>query len=134
LKASVTAKELEEASKGTLEKLGCKFYTNRTAEITEYEVIEPVNIIIRVSRMPSGHRFSRFGTLLPGLPDSGSGRQMSNLEIVLPEQSTPASQMASQFVGELLGALPRKPWQGLSLFETRSARADWNSWLRDARK
>jgi hypothetical protein len=133
LKASLTAKELEEASKGTLGKLGCKFYTNRTAEITEFEVIEPVNLIVRISKMPSGHPFSRFGTLFGNLPSSGSNRQMSNLEIVLQEQSTSASQVASQFVDVLLGALPRKPWQGLSPFETMSAKVDWNSWLRKAR-
>lgn len=132
MKASITAKELEEASVKVLEKLGCKFYTNRTTEITEFEVIEPVSIIVRISKTLGGHQFTRFGTLFASLPDTGSHREMSNMEIVLPERSTSASQIAARFVQDLLDALPKKPWQGLGTFETINTRADWNSWLRKA--
>jgi len=133
LKASLTTNELEEASRRALEELGCRFYTNRTIQITEYEVIEPVSMIIRITRVSNGPSFTRFGTLFTNILDSSSKREISDLDVVLPEYSTSASQLASEFVRALLGTLSKKPWQGLNLSEGVDAKADWNSWLRRTR-
>jgi hypothetical protein len=125
MKASFPANELGDASKRVLEELGYEFYVNKTIEITEFEVIKPASILLRVTRLPVEPPMTRMGTLF-GWTDGPRNRgETCELEIVVREKNSSSLQVAALFVDRLVSTLTKKPWQGLGSFE----RAAWNSWL-----
>jgi hypothetical protein len=64
--------------------------------------------------------------MLGGL-DMRAQKKEVNVAVVL-SQEEGAKDSAAKFVGELMAALPKEPWQGLGFMQRITAKSLWRRW------
>lgn len=115
--------KLAASSDEVLKRLGFRFYKNQSRDVVEFEVLEPADFLVRIESLDGMTRPQSFFGVLGVF---GGGDTVGNAFSVVygAEESRSKTHVAS-FVKELLGALPRKPWDGLGFIEKRTSKAYW---------
>lgn len=126
MKTSIPYREVADALESVLREANCVFHRSSSRNFLEFHVQEPTEIIFRVIHLEERvYPSIIFGFLLP----SRQG-ECTDLEIITRE-SEGSKDLASRLISELVKRLPRKPWEGLGLIESRTSKALWEEWIRD---
>ena len=123
MKAANSLKELSRASEVALGRLGYEFGRGGTQSVVEFAVTKPFAFSVVLEEMASPYAHDRLlGFLSPA-------QIRSNVFISVLEEDPQRIAAASAFVREMVDGLKRKPWKGLGIVGSRTAKILWDRWL-----
>lgn len=128
MKAANSLKELARASEAALGRLGYEYGRGGTQGVVEFTVRRPFAFSVVVEELASPYTHDRLLGFL------STAQTRSNVFISGLEDDPQQVAAASAFVREMVGGLKRKPWKGLGIVSSRTAKILWDRWLEpDAR-
>ena len=123
MKSGLSFSTLVRTSESVLSGSGRSYEKHDIGHTVELEVRGSPSFVVRVQLLEP---LPRGNPMLGGL-DMRSQKKEVNVAIVL-SQEAGAKESAAKFVGELMAALPKEPWQGLGFMQRITAKSLWRRW------
>ena len=123
MKSGLPFKTLVRASEAVLAGSGQAYQKHDLGDTVELEVSGSPTFVVRIQLLDP---LPRGNPMLGGL-DMRAPKKEVNVAVVL-SQEEGAKDSAAKFVGELMAALPKEPWQGLGFMQRITAKSLWRRW------
>ena len=123
MKSGLPFKTLVRTSEAVLAGSGQAYQRHDLGDTVELEVSGSPRFVVRIQLLDP---LPRGNPMLGGL-DMRAQKKEVNVGIVLGQEAG-AKESAAKFVGELLAALPKAPWEGLGFMQKITAKSLWRRW------
>ena len=123
MKSGLPFKTLVRTSEAVLAGSGQAYQRHDLGDTVELEVSGSPRFVVRIQLLDP---LPRGNPMLGGL-DMRAQEKEVNVAVVL-SQEEGAKDSAAKFVGELMAALPKEPWQGLGFMQRITAKSLWRRW------
>lgn len=125
MKTSFQFNDVTKAFSDVLVAHRCKFVETRTDDFVEYQVLEPHNIIIRISHLKETF-YPRFAL---GMMFASRQDECTDVEIVARDKTVETTKYVSILLKDFVRLFPKMPWEGLSFLELITSKALWKKLL-----
>ena len=123
MKSGLSFATLVRTSEAVLAASGHRYEKHDSGQTVELDVRGSPSFVVRIQLLEP---LPRGNPMLGGL-DMRAQKKEVNVAIIL-SQEAGAKESAAKFVGELMAALPKEPWQGLGFMQRITAKSLWTRW------
>lgn len=123
MKSGLPFATIVRSSEAVLTTTGRSYEKHDIGHTVELEVTGSPSYIVRIQLLEP---LPRGNPMLGGL-DMRTQKKEVNVGIVLSHESG-AKESAAKFIGELMAALPKEPWEGLGFMQKITAKSLWRRW------